>query len=289
MKYEGKIIPEGINTSDENPLKELLLLVSGAIIVITLLIYVLANLSDLLVGFISPETETSWFSNHSPDLNHYKSRLHKNGEPTEPELADLEHYLTALISRLQPRDRQNFQFTVTIFADDTPNAFIIPGGHIFISSALFDAVESENGLAMVLAHEMAHQYQRHPIRSIGRGVLISVALSAILGSEATQWLSGLFFEAATIGQLAFSREQERQADRIAVEILIDYYGHALGSDEFFTTINAMAGLSDNLPDFYQSHPGTAERIQFLRRKQAGAGGQTTALPEWVKKNRNSEY
>lgn len=277
MKYEAKVIPEGINTSDENPLKELLLLIVGAFTVVTLLIVLLAYLSDLLIGFISPEMESNWFSPQIFESVQFENNQSKAGESTENSFENAELYLARLIKQLKTKERQDFKFTVTVYDDDLPNAFIMPGGHIFISVALFDAVDSENGLAMVLAHEMAHQYERHPIRSLGRGVLVSVALTAILGNDAGQWLSHLFFETATIGQLAYSREQERDADKIAVENLISYYGHAHGADEFFRYISNNDEFSNTLPGFYQSHPGTQERIKFLSQKIANTAGQKTAL------------
>jgi Zn-dependent protease with chaperone function len=281
MKYEAKIIPEGINTSDENPLKELLLLIGGAFAVIALLIVLLAYLSDFLIGFISPEMESNWFSPQLFELRQFETHQKKTGKLTVNQFEEAEFYLAHLINQLKAKEKQGFKFTVSVYDDDLPNAFILPGGHIFISVALFDAVDSENGLAMVLAHEMAHQYERHPIRSLGRGVLVSVALTAILGNDANEWLGNFFFETATIGRLAFSREQERDADRIAVENLIAYYGHALGADEFFRHINKNKGLSSSLPEFYQSHPGTEERIQFLNQKTAGEKGQTTILPKLI--------
>lgn len=283
MKYQAKVIPEGINSSDEHPIKELLLLVGGAFAALALLIVLLAYLSDFLIGFITPEMESNWFGSQSFDLGQFESAANKGDEsianPKEVDpYKDAELYIASLIEQLKSESHQQFQFRVNVYDDDLPNAFIIPGGYIFISTALFSYIESENGLAMVLAHEMAHQYERHPIRSLGRGVLISIALTAILGSDTGQWLSGLFFETATIGQLAFSREQERVADRIAVESLIAYYGHALGSDEFFRNIKDKKKFSSQLPGFYQSHPGTQERIQFLSQKIAKTKGQKTALP-----------
>ena len=281
MKYEAKVIPEGINSSDENPLKELLLLIGGAFAVIALLIVLLAYLSDFLIGFISPEMESNWFTPELLDSAQFETYQHETGELAENQFEDAELYLARLISLLKAKEKQAFKFTVTVYDDDLPNAFIIPGGHIFISVALFDAVNSENGLAMVLAHEMAHQYERHPIRTLGRGVLVSVALSAILGNVASEWFGNLFIETATLGQLAFSREQERDADRIAVENLIAYYGHALGADEFFRHINKNNKLSSSLPKFYQSHPGTEARIQFLNQKIDNQKGQTTRLPKLI--------
>ena len=281
MKYEAKVIPEGINSSDEHPLKEFLLLVGGAFAVITLLIVLLAYLSDFMVGFISPEMESEWFDAQSFDLGQIESSLSKTDDAIDHPYEDIELYIVSLLQKLKSENYQGFQFTVNLYDDTLPNAFIIPGGHIFISTALFDYVESENGLAMVLAHEMAHQYERHPIRSLGRGVLISIVLTTVLGSDTSQWLSGLLFETVTIGQLAFSRDQEREADKIAVDSLIAYYGHAVGSDEFFSRIKNNKDFSNDLPAFYQSHPGTEDRIEFLKQKIAQSTGQKTNLPKLV--------
>ena len=61
MKYEAKVIPEGINTSRQNPLKELFLLIAGSLSILALVIVLLALLSDFLISFIPPETESRWF------------------------------------------------------------------------------------------------------------------------------------------------------------------------------------------------------------------------------------
>jgi len=215
MKYEAKVIPEGINTSRQNPLKELFLLITASLSILALLIVLLAFISDFLIGFIPPETESRWFGKQSIEFGKFEL-MPEEQESYRP----VEQYLQALIESLKTDEYANFQFTVTLFKNQVPNAFIIPGGHIFISTALLKYVDSENGLAMVLAHEMAHQYKRHPLRSASRGIVIVMALNVLLGSESGGWLYGIFSEAATISQLAFSREQEREADEIALQSLI---------------------------------------------------------------------
>jgi len=62
MKFEAKVIPEGINNSQENPLKEFFLLISGALLVILIVIFIAMISADLLIKNISIETEQSWFS-----------------------------------------------------------------------------------------------------------------------------------------------------------------------------------------------------------------------------------
>ena len=278
MKYQAKVIPEGINSSKHNPLKELLLLTSAALAVIIAIILVLTLLTDYLVGFIPPETESRWFDSNPIDFE--SSTIER---PEEEKFRQSELYLMGLVRQLRQPEYRNFEFRVTIIEDDHPNAFIVPGGHIFITSALFNYVDSENGLAMVLSHEMAHQYRRHPLRSMGRGVIIGVALTALLGSNTGEWVQNLLFEAVTISQLAFSREQEREADSIAIQSLIKHYGHAQGATEFFIKIKSIKDIQSSLSTFYQSHPGTEERINFITQFENQLNGSKQKLPEFIVK------
>jgi len=270
------VIPEGINSSKHNPLKELLLLTSASLAVIIAIVLVLTLLTDYLVGFIPPQTESRWFDSNlidfeSPDLE----------QPKGEKFVQSEQYLMNLVSQLRQPEYQDFEFSVTVIDDEHPNAFVVPGGHIFITNALFNYVDSENGLAMVLSHEMAHQYRRHPLRSMGRGVIFGLALTALLGSDTGEWVENIFFEVVTISQLAFSREQEREADSIAIQSLIKHYGHAQGAAEFFVKITSIEDIQGPLPTFYQSHPGVEERISFIQQYENQLGGSKQKLPNFV--------
>ena len=189
MKYKAKVIPEGINTSRQNPLKELFLLVVASLSILGVVVVTLAFLTDFLVEFIPPEVESRWFGKQSIEWSGFDKI---SSDQKNYELA--EQYLYELLEGLRSDEYSDFQFTITLFDHETPNAFIIPGGHIFVSTALLKNVESENGLAMVLAHEMAHQYRRHPLRSTGRGVVIAMALAVLLGSDTDSWLYGFLSE-----------------------------------------------------------------------------------------------
>ena len=276
MKYEAKVITEGINTSKTSPLRELVFLSSAALAGIFLVILLLTYLTDYLVSFIPPETESRWFDSQLID---FQSGVF--ARPEADKYRQSEQYLVGLVGQLGQREYEDFHFTVSIIEDEHPNAFIVPGGHIFITTGLFSYIDSENGLAMVLSHEMAHQYRRHPLRSMGRGVIISIALTMLLGDEAGEWIQKLLFEVAAISQLAFSREQEREADSIAVQSLIKHYGHAQGATEFFIKINDMEGSPSLLAEFYQSHPGTEERINFITQFENQLSGSKVKLPKFI--------
>jgi len=273
MEYEPKIIPEGINTAREHPLREFAVLVFGLALVIVVVTGLLAVSMDFLIRYIPLDKENEWFSSEMLTGNNVEAP--NTGTPLE---AEVEQHLQRLIEQLQQEEKPGYRFTVTLLHDEVPNAFVIPGGHIFVTAGLLDSVESENGLAMVLAHEMGHQYHRHPLRSLGRGIVISLALMAISGTDSGGLVESFVVDTATLTNLGFSREQEREADLLGVDLLIRHYGHANGSSEFFETINKQPKAASEVPGFLSTHPGIDERIAMLRDHIGQVSYPTIPLP-----------
>lgn len=81
--------------------------------------------------------------------------------------------------------------SVDIVHSEDPKAFVLPGGRIYVTTGLLQLLETENGLAMVLAHEWAHQHLRHPIKGLGKGIVIATALAVITGTQDNAWLADL--------------------------------------------------------------------------------------------------
>ncbi|THU05279.1 M48 family metallopeptidase [Lampropedia puyangensis] len=172
------------------------------------------------------------------------------------------------------------------WSDSTvPNAFATLGGHITIYQGLIHSVQTENGLAMVLAHELAHVRHRDPLVSAGSGLILASSLGAVLGSGAESIVGKT---SAALMQLQFSRQQERAADAVALRALHAYYGHASGADEFFSTMQ-QAGktwAAHNAATFLQTHPGTEQRIADIRAFVAATAVkdevQLTPLPDFLR-------
>jgi len=165
---------------------------------------------------------------------------------------------------------------LAIVADPAPNAFATVGARIFVTEGLLAKVESENELAMVLAHELAHLAARDPAVSLGAGATLAVLGAAIgLGAE------GVSQGATQVSTLAFSRAQERAADALALRALTRVYGHAGGADAFFRRIQAeRSSLSAAIPGFLSTHPSDAGRIQRIEASQAGWDPLKQALVPW---------
>lgn len=185
--------------------------------------------------------------------------------------AELSGYLERLGQRLvaaSPAPQQQFRFF--LIKDDTINAAAFVGGVVIVHSGLILAAQSESELASVLAHEIAHVTQRHIARMIANQSQMSVPLLAalavaILAARSSPDLASAAIAtsqaAAVQTQLNFSRDAEREADRIGLQILDQAGFDPRGMPVFFERLQRANQLQDSGPPVYlRSHPLTFERI-----------------------------
>jgi len=194
-------------------------------------------------------------------------------------------WLQDLAARLQTAMQWPADMPVTVhwLNSHVPNAFATLGGHIFIHQGLLDRVDSENAVAMVLAHELAHIKHRDPIVSLGAGLTVQLVLQTIFGSNVVGTSGSISGEAAsTLSQLGFSRRQERAADAAALDALQAHYGHLTDADAFFTTMLCEEGSGSIVPEFLHTHPDTQARVQTIRaRAAASKPRQAVPLPAFM--------
>lgn len=268
MKYENPQIPEGINVTPEHPLKEFAQLVVGVLVVVVALVAVLALAAEQVARRIPFATEVELAAQYRGSL------------PPRTAVTD---YLQQLADRLAAAEElpPDMRITVHYVDSDTVNAFATIGGHVVFFRGLLEKVPDENSLAMVMAHEIAHVRERHPIMSLGRGVVIGLALSAVANLSNNNLVGGTLNEAGLLTMLTFSRAQEEESDRIALEALARVYGHALGADTFFTLMLDLPGrgLTEKTPAFLTTHPATRERIAEIRRLAQQQGWALTGTPQ----------
>ena len=177
---------------------------------------------------------------------------------------------------IEPDATTQFSFEIFLVADRSVNAFALPGGFVGVHLGLIALTASSDELASVLAHELTHVTQRHIARRIGDtqrtsmasmaamilGILVAarannpdMANAAIVGSQA-----------ATIqGQLNFSRDMEREADRMGYGLLGDAGFAPIGMAQMFEKLDNANRINDsgNYP-YLRSHPLTVERMSEAR-------------------------
>jgi len=169
------------------------------------------------------------------------------------------------------------EFTFFVVDDHRINAFALPGGYIGVHTGLIDASRSEDELAGVIAHEIAHVTQRHIARAIhanSRQSILTTALmlgAMILGaaggdSDAVQAGIALAQGTAAQQQINFTRNNEYEADRIGIGALAEagFDPHGMGS--FFEVMSRLQlGAPDTrLPEFLRTHPVSTARIAEAR-------------------------
>lgn len=266
MDYKERLPPEGINTSQNNPLKEFAILLGGLILVTVVSIGLIAVFAGTIATFVPFEVELVMAESYTDE--------EADASPEEAAyLASLTERLAAL-SDLPP----DMPIKVHYVDDDKVNAFATLGGNIVIFRGLLEKMPNENALAMVVAHEIAHVKHRDPIASLGRGVLIQLVLNAITGSSNADLVLGT---TGFLTLLSFNRDMEEDADEQAMRTLNAYYGHVAGAAELFTVLHDGDDMM-NVPEFFSTHPMDESRIANLHRLAAREGwlteGKVTPLP-----------
>jgi predicted Zn-dependent protease len=165
-----------------------------------------------------------------------------------------------------------FTYHFYVIEDDSFNAFATPSGHIFVNTGLIERLESEEELAGVLAHEIAHVSCRHisetihRMRKVQKMSIAGLAASILLGMTGAGEAASAVMVGTVAGQqsasLAYSREFERQADETAMEHLF----RAGYSPECMIAglkrMQSIAWRETTLPPYLFTHPPTKDRVAY---------------------------
>ncbi|MBK9615575.1 MAG: M48 family metallopeptidase [Uliginosibacterium sp.] len=187
---------------------------------------------------------------------------------------EVESYLASIGARLAASGKTGDRnFTFFALKDPGINAFAMPGGVIGVHSGLINTSQSESELAAVIAHEMAHVTQHHIGRSINQqsgstAVLIASLLIAVLAARNSPTAA----EAAIAGgqaamlqnQLNYSRDFEREADRVGLQILETGGFDPQAMPMFFERMRQAYHGEGDAPAYLRTHPLTNERISDVQ-------------------------
>lgn len=279
MHYENRQPEEGLNVSKESPVKQFFVLGASALILALVLFLVFSFLGAWVARFIPFSSEVKVVEALSLDFN----ELLEN-DTEDPTFKDRESALNELAARvMQHMDiPEGMDITVHYVDKDVFNAFATLGGHVFFFQGLIDLMPNENALAMVMAHEIAHEVHRDPISGLGGGLTATVALSALVGGSGP--VSQLLDFPTLIGTASFTRGMETKADSAAIEAVNSLYGHVAGADGLFSAL-ATKTEGSNVPDwaetFLRTHPLDQDRIEAIQRAAGDNNwllqGETTPL------------
>lgn len=172
--------------------------------------------------------------------------------------------------------RREFDWEVTIIDDDeTLNAFATPGGYIYVYTGLIKFLDSEDELAGVMGHEIAHAAKRHSTQQMTRIYGLQVLLGVVTGNTDPGTMEQI---ALGLASLNFSRSHETEADEYSVIYLCETSYNAAGAAGFFKKMEDSA----RPPEFLSTHPNPGNRVENIekRARELGCRGSLTNRGEY---------
>jgi len=162
---------------------------------------------------------------------------------------------------------KEMEFHFRILKEDGPNAFSIPGGYIYVTYDLFDYIQSNDELAGILAHEIAHVIHNHALkqtRDNTKFTLLTI-LGVLLTGEPDVAILGKLTTVTFLNQ--YSREYEEEADLTALDLLIKTRYNPVGFLTFLERLYTREMFKPELHlGIFQTHPETENRINYVKDK-----------------------
>lgn len=180
----------------------------------------------------------------------------------------------------QVKHRDAFKWEVKIIKDDnTLNAFATPGGYIYVYTGLIKYLDSEDQLAGVMGHEIAHADLRHSTRQMTKIYGLQAVLSVATGKADPGLVEQI---ALGLINLKFSRGHESESDNNSVKYLCSTGYNAAGAAGFFKKIES--GGSGRTPQFLSTHPNPKNRVEKIEKKaeEMGCSGRKTNKSQYTR-------
>jgi predicted Zn-dependent protease len=187
-------------------------------------------------------------------------------------------YVAGVGRRLAGRARgPKYPYSFSVADYREINAFALPGGPVWIHRGIIHAATNEAQLASVLAHEIAHIAERHAADQITKRLVANGLLGllgAVLGNDGGARTAQMAAQVLAGGyMLKFSRDDEREADRVGAQLMRRAGWDARAMIDFFETLRRQQGRDPHSVEvFVSTHPAPGERANQLRTQLRGASG-----------------
>lgn len=187
------------------------------------------------------------------------------------------------LARVAPGPKYPYSFSVADYREI--NAFALPGGPVWVHRGVLHSATSESQVAGVLAHEIAHIAQRHSADQLTKATLANWGLGllgAILGNSGGAGTAQVAASLLTNGAfLKFSRDDEREADRVGLQILTRAGWDGRGMTELFEVLRREASRDPAAVEtFFSTHPSPQDRINQLQAEVSRTRGGTRDTKEF---------
>lgn len=164
------------------------------------------------------------------------------------------------IARISAKPDWDWEFT--LFDNDSPNAFALPGGKVGVNTGLFKAARNDDQLAAVIGHEVAHAIARHGAERMSQGQLAQVGGAAVAVATGSEAYVGAYSALAQFGfMLPNSRTQESEADHIGLLYMAEAGYDPRAAVDLWRNMQEVGG--DGPLEWLSTHPSPGNRIARL--------------------------
>lgn len=183
-------------------------------------------------------------------------------------------YIRKVTARLVSElDKQLFDYEIHLVPDMTPNAFALPGGHLFITTGLIPILESEDELACIIGHEIIHSNNRHTIKQMKKSILPKLLevpgnLIGVMNKDLGDFLTAPVETSNKLLFASYGRSFETEADDQGTQLAASagYDPEAMISvlNRMSKSIEAATGNAEE-KSYFNDHPYTPDRAKSIEK------------------------
>lgn len=177
-------------------------------------------------------------------------------------------------------ERPNLPWTFTVLDTGMVNAMAVPGGFIYITRGMLERINSEDELAGVLGHEIAHVTARHSAQQISRSQLAQLGMvlgAVVAGPEVLQQYGQLAQLGVQLLFQRYSRQHETQADLLGTGYLAEARYNPIGAERMLMTLQRLdKNPAGGIDRYFMSHPDPAKRVRDVHSKVVELSGMASA-------------
>lgn len=175
----------------------------------------------------------------------------------------IRNYVKGIFDRLVPHfNNRGMKFDVKVVRNSTANAFVIPGGHVYVFTGLLDMVKSDDELAAVISHELGHAERRHSLQNFRASTIAVALLNKAVKNKQDRETWGALLSYLTL--MKFSRQQEDEADDIGQFRMAKAGYNPAAQVTLWEKFLKKFGDSKGLEQYLSSHPPSSQRVENAR-------------------------
>jgi predicted Zn-dependent protease len=177
-------------------------------------------------------------------------------------------------------ERPNLPWTFTVLDSPMVNAMALPGGYIYVTRGMLERINSEDELAGVIGHEIAHVTARHSAQQISKQQLAQFGMvlgAVVAGPEVLQQYGQLAQLGLGLLFQRYSRQHETEADLLGTGYMAEARYNPIGAERMLLTLQRLdKNPSGGIDRYFMSHPDPAKRVRDVRQKITEIGGMASA-------------